>query len=70
MVAKVSDASGEAWVSTFNQQAEKIIGCSADELDKLKSQQVIHLYKPNSSQIQSYFLVSVRNCTSCTSMLA
>ncbi|PSR89117.1 Replication protein A DNA-binding subunit D like [Actinidia chinensis var. chinensis] len=39
MVAKVSDASGEAWVSAFNEQAEKIIGCSADELDKLKFQQ-------------------------------
>ncbi|GFS40327.1 RPA70-kDa subunit B [Actinidia rufa] len=39
MVTKVSDASGEAWFSAFSEQAEKIIGCSADELDKLKSQQ-------------------------------
>ncbi|KAK9267029.1 hypothetical protein L1049_025298 [Liquidambar formosana] len=39
MVVKVSDASGEAWVSVFNEQAEQIIGCSADELDKLKSQE-------------------------------
>ncbi|XP_058180756.1 replication protein A 70 kDa DNA-binding subunit B [Rhododendron vialii] len=39
MVAKVADASGEAWVSVFNEQAEKIIGCSADELDVLKSQE-------------------------------
>ncbi|CAL5441904.1 unnamed protein product [Camellia sinensis] len=39
MVVKVSDASGEAWFSVFNEQAEKIIGCSADELDKLKSQE-------------------------------
>lgn len=39
MVAKISDASGEAWVSTFNEQAEKIIGCPADELDMLKSQE-------------------------------
>ncbi|XP_057517319.1 replication protein A 70 kDa DNA-binding subunit B-like [Amaranthus tricolor] len=37
--AKISDGSGEAWVSTFNDQAEKLIGCSADELDKLKSQE-------------------------------
>ncbi|XP_021733994.1 replication protein A 70 kDa DNA-binding subunit B-like [Chenopodium quinoa] len=37
MVAKISDASGETWVSTFNEQAEKIIGCPADELEKLKS---------------------------------
>ncbi|XP_031119723.1 replication protein A 70 kDa DNA-binding subunit B [Ipomoea triloba] len=35
---RVSDASGEAWLSVFNEQAEKIIGCSADELDRLKSQ--------------------------------
>ncbi|KAK9278051.1 hypothetical protein L1049_027609 [Liquidambar formosana] len=39
MVVKVSDASGEAWVSVFNEQAEQIIGCSADELDKLESQE-------------------------------
>ncbi|KAH7851810.1 hypothetical protein Vadar_016752 [Vaccinium darrowii] len=39
MVVKVADASGEAWVSVFNEQAEKIIGCSADELDILKSQE-------------------------------
>ncbi|XWS37265.1 hypothetical protein CRYUN_Cryun19dG0028600 [Craigia yunnanensis] len=39
MVSKISDASGEAWVSTFNEEAEKIVGCSADELDKLKSKE-------------------------------
>lgn len=38
MALKVSDASGEAWLSAFNEQAEKILGCSADELDKLKSE--------------------------------
>ncbi|MCL7022964.1 hypothetical protein MKW94_028869 [Papaver nudicaule] len=35
---KVSDASGEAWLSTFNEQAEKILGCSADELNQIKQQ--------------------------------
>lgn len=39
MVVKVSDASGEAYVSVFNEQAERIVGCSADELDNLKSQE-------------------------------
>ncbi|KAM7480100.1 hypothetical protein LguiA_028313 [Lonicera macranthoides] len=39
MVAKVSDASGEAWLSVFNDQAEKLIQCTADELDKIKSQE-------------------------------
>ncbi|OIW19664.1 hypothetical protein TanjilG_18474 [Lupinus angustifolius] len=38
MIVKVSDASGEAFLSIFNEEAEKIIGCSADELDNLKSQ--------------------------------
>ncbi|KAM7278594.1 hypothetical protein ACFE04_005728 [Oxalis oulophora] len=39
LATKVSDASGEAWVSSFNQEAEKIIGLPAEELDKLKSQE-------------------------------
>ncbi|GMI94653.1 ARABIDOPSIS THALIANA RPA70-KDA SUBUNIT B, RPA70-kDa subunit B, Replication Protein A 1B [Hibiscus trionum] len=38
MVSKISDTRGEAWVSAFNEEAEKIIGCSAEELDKLKSE--------------------------------
>jgi replication factor A1 len=42
MVVRVSDASSEALVSLFNDDAEKIVGCSADELDKLKSQVNCH----------------------------
>ncbi|KAL2935356.1 Replication protein A 70 kDa DNA-binding subunit B [Bienertia sinuspersici] len=38
MNAKISDASGEAWVSTFNDQAQRILGCPADEFDKLKQE--------------------------------
>ncbi|KAL6541214.1 Replication protein A 70 kDa DNA-binding subunit B [Orobanche hederae] len=38
MAVKVSDASGEAYLSVFNEQAQKIIGCSADDLNELKSQ--------------------------------
>ncbi|KAL4362922.1 hypothetical protein GQ457_04G015810 [Hibiscus cannabinus] len=38
MVSKISDPRGEAWVSAFNEEAEKIVGCSAEELDKLKSE--------------------------------
>ncbi|KAL5544628.1 hypothetical protein UlMin_008412 [Ulmus minor] len=38
LLVKVSDASGEAFVSAFNEEGEKIIGCSADELDKMKPQ--------------------------------
>ncbi|XP_039116942.1 replication protein A 70 kDa DNA-binding subunit B-like [Dioscorea cayenensis subsp. rotundata] len=39
MVVKVSDHSGEAWLSVFNEQAEKIIGCTADELNRIKSEE-------------------------------
>lgn len=38
MVVKVSDHSGEAWLSVFNEQAEKIIGCTADELERIKTE--------------------------------
>ncbi|KAF8730527.1 hypothetical protein HU200_016943 [Digitaria exilis] len=39
MVIKVSDPTGEAWVSVFNEHAEKIIGCSADELDQIRKEE-------------------------------
>ncbi|RLN39553.1 replication protein A 70 kDa DNA-binding subunit B [Panicum miliaceum] len=39
MVIKVSDPTGEAWVSVFNEHAEKIIGCSADELDRIRREE-------------------------------
>jgi hypothetical protein len=38
MVIKLSDPSGEAWVSVFNEHAERIIGCSADELDQIRKE--------------------------------
>lgn len=38
MAVKVSDSTGEAWFSTFNDEAEKIIGCTADELNILRSE--------------------------------
>ncbi|KAJ4972807.1 hypothetical protein NE237_005981 [Protea cynaroides] len=38
MAVKVSDPSGEAWLSVFNEHAEKILGCTADELDRMKSE--------------------------------
>ncbi|CAN1795939.1 Replication protein A 70 kDa DNA-binding subunit B, partial [Linum perenne] len=39
LALKVTDASGEGWVSAFNDEAEKILGSSADELNQLRSQQ-------------------------------
>ncbi|XP_047971793.1 replication protein A 70 kDa DNA-binding subunit B-like [Salvia hispanica] len=36
MAVKVSDASGEAFISVFNDQADKMIGCTADELNEIK----------------------------------
>ncbi|KAK4750457.1 hypothetical protein SAY87_003939 [Trapa incisa] len=38
MALKATDASGDAWLSTFNDEAENLIGYSADELDELRSQ--------------------------------
>ncbi|KAF3551527.1 hypothetical protein DY000_02000346 [Brassica cretica] len=39
MAVKVSDSTGEAWFSAFNDEAEKMIGCTADELNVLKSEE-------------------------------
>uniref|UniRef100_A0A0E0GIZ1 Replication protein A subunit n=1 Tax=Oryza nivara TaxID=4536 RepID=A0A0E0GIZ1_ORYNI len=39
MVIKVSDPTGEAWLSLFNDQAERIVGCSADELDRIRKEE-------------------------------
>ncbi|XP_006649629.1 replication protein A 70 kDa DNA-binding subunit B [Oryza brachyantha] len=39
MVIKVSDPTGEAWFSLFNDQAERIVGCSADELDRIRKEE-------------------------------
>ncbi|CAH8270436.1 unnamed protein product [Arabidopsis lyrata] len=39
MAVKVSDSTGETWFSAFNDEAEKIIGCTADELNNLKSEE-------------------------------
>ncbi|KAK9053817.1 hypothetical protein SSX86_024891 [Deinandra increscens subsp. villosa] len=36
--AKFTDVKCGAWFSVFSDEAEKIIGCSADDLDKMKSQ--------------------------------
>ncbi|CAO2166453.1 unnamed protein product [Urochloa humidicola] len=39
MVSKVSDPTGEAWVSVFNEHVEKILGCSAEELDRIRKEE-------------------------------
>lgn len=39
MIIKVSDPTGEAWLSLFNDQAERIVGCSADELDRIREEE-------------------------------
>ena len=38
MTVKVSDHSGEAWISAFNEQAEQILRNKADELAEIKDQ--------------------------------
>lgn len=43
MQAKVLDSSGEAWVSAFNEQAETLLGVSADSLSEMRNQvRVLH----------------------------
>nr|DAD35050.1 TPA_asm: hypothetical protein HUJ06_005690 [Nelumbo nucifera] len=63
VVMKVSDPSGEAWLSVFNEQAEQIIGCSADELDQMKSQMgesnTYHLKLKQATWVPHLFRVSV-----------
>ncbi|GKV35512.1 hypothetical protein SLEP1_g43770 [Rubroshorea leprosula] len=62
MVLKVSDSSGDAWVSAFNEEAEKIIGSPADELDKLKSEEGTMNYQEKLKEatwIPHLFMVSV-----------
>ncbi|MQM07130.1 hypothetical protein Taro_039963 [Colocasia esculenta] len=39
MVVRVTDQTGEATLSVFNEQAEMLIGCSADELDRIKTEE-------------------------------
>ena len=38
MQAKLLDQSGEAWVSAFNEQAEVLLGVSADNLAEMRGQ--------------------------------
>ncbi|XP_050376905.1 replication protein A 70 kDa DNA-binding subunit B [Argentina anserina] len=39
LLARAMDAISDVYLSMFNNEAEKIIGCSADELDKLRSEE-------------------------------
>lgn len=36
MEVKILDHSGDAWVTVFNEVAENLIGCTAEELARLK----------------------------------
>ncbi|KAG6545076.1 hypothetical protein Mapa_013459 [Marchantia paleacea] len=42
MLAKISDHSGEAWISAFNEEAESILGYSAERLNDIKIQDNDH----------------------------
>lgn len=60
MLVKVSDASGEAWFSTFNEQAEKIVGCSADELDaQIGEENLFALKLKEATWVPHHFRISV-----------
>lgn len=57
MAVKVSDSTGETWFSAFNDEAEKIIGCSADELNKLKSE--VRKLKTTLTRIRTFLILQV-----------
>ncbi|XP_020197717.1 replication protein A 70 kDa DNA-binding subunit B [Aegilops tauschii subsp. strangulata] len=62
MVIKVSDPTGEAWLSLFNDQAERIVGCSADELDRIRKEEgddMFQLKLKEATWIPHLFRVSV-----------
>ncbi|KAL6649484.1 hypothetical protein ACP70R_013708 [Stipagrostis hirtigluma subsp. patula] len=62
MVVKVSDPTGEAWLSVFNEHAERIIGCSADELDRIRKEEgddVYHIKLKEATWVPHLFRVSV-----------
>ncbi|KVI06369.1 Nucleic acid-binding, OB-fold [Cynara cardunculus var. scolymus] len=42
IISLLSNVSGEAWFSIFNEEAETLLGCSADELAKMKAQVLFH----------------------------
>ncbi|KAJ8752723.1 hypothetical protein K2173_007033 [Erythroxylum novogranatense] len=60
LVVRISDSGGEGFVSAFNQEAEQIIGCSADELDILKSQEEGTPYQMKLKQVTwNHYLLRV-----------
>ncbi|KAJ9562777.1 hypothetical protein OSB04_007937, partial [Centaurea solstitialis] len=60
--AKFSDATGEAWFSVFDADAETLLGCSANELSKMKSEEEgikFHLQLRKAKWVPFHFRVSV-----------
>ena len=45
MVMKINDPTAEAWITAFNEPAEEIIGCSADDLYKIKNDEGEDIYE-------------------------
>lgn len=42
---KISDTTDEAWITAFNEQAKEIIGCSADDLYKIKKDETEDIFQ-------------------------
>lgn len=42
---KISDTTDEAWIAAFNEQAKEIIGCSADDLYKIKNDETEDIFQ-------------------------
>lgn len=46
MLAKMSDSSGETFVSAFNEQAEMLLGQSAESLATIRDQVRLNIFIP------------------------
>ncbi|KAG1358575.1 hypothetical protein COCNU_08G000210 [Cocos nucifera] len=61
---KISDFSGDAWVTVFNEVAENLIGCTAEELARIKANEGYDKYQlqlKKATGTQHLFRVSVQH---------
>ncbi|XP_008804913.2 replication protein A 70 kDa DNA-binding subunit B-like [Phoenix dactylifera] len=63
MEVKISDHSGDAWVTVFNEVAEELIGCTAEELARIKASEGYDKYQlklEKATGTQHFFRVGVQ----------
>ncbi|CAN1233586.1 Replication protein A 70 kDa DNA-binding subunit B [Linum perenne] len=59
LVVKVRDMSGEGFISSFTEEAEQILGCTVDELEKMQSE----VYKNNNTPLNQ--MIELNKCADC-----